>query len=130
MREDLCDIAIGSRFLAKRAGFSLRTLGGRIISFTVFLSSGKRLTDPTSGMRMYNRKMIELYTKYSNINPEPETIGYLIRCGIRVMELPVEMHDRTDGESKFSLGSSVTYMIKTICSLIFIQWFRKKESIL
>lgn len=130
VREDLCDIAIGSRFLAKRAGFSLRTLGGKIISFAVFLSSGKRLTDPTSGMRMYNRKMIELYTKYSNINPEPETIGYLIRCGIRVMELPVEMHDRTDGESKFSLGSSVTYMIKTICSLIFIQWFRKKESIL
>ena len=40
VREDLCDIAIGSRFLAKRAGFSLRTLGGRIISFTVFLSSG------------------------------------------------------------------------------------------
>jgi glycosyltransferase involved in cell wall biosynthesis len=128
--EHLCDIAVGSRFLKKRAKLSMRTLGGKIISLAVFLSCGQMLTDPTSGMRLYNREMIELYTKYSNINPEPDTLGYLIRSGIRVLEVPVEMRERTEGESKFSFFSSITYMIKTVCSLVFIQWFRKKESIL
>lgn len=127
---DNCDIAIGSRFLVEHPKFSLRTLGGKFISFAVWISCGKRLSDPTSGMRMYNRRMIKLYAKSPNINPEPETIGYLIRCGVRVREIPVKMHDRTSGVSKFSFGVSISYMIKTICSLIFIQWFRKKENIL
>lgn len=128
--ENRCDIAIGSRFLTARPRFTMRTLGGRIISLAVRLSCGKRLTDPTSGMRLYNRRLIELYAKGPNIHPEPETLGYLIRCGVRVMEVPVEMHERTNGESKFSFGSSIAYMIKAICSLVFIQWFRKKECIL
>ena len=108
----------------------MRTLGSKMISFVILLISRKRLTDPTSGMRLYNRRMIELYSNCTNINPEPETLGYLIRCGVRVLEVPVEMHDRINGESKFSFGSSITYMLKTICSLVFIQWFRKKESVL
>ncbi len=128
--EDHCDIAIGSRFLTTHATLTIRTLGSKMISFVILLISRKRLTDPTSGMRLYNRRMIELYSNCTNINPEPETLGYLIRCGVRVLEVPVEMHDRINGESKFSFGSSITYMLKTICSLVFIQWFRKKESVL
>lgn len=130
VEEGNCDIAIGSRFLKRPPKLSMRTLGGRILSGTIYLCSGQKLTDPTSGMRLFNRRMIELYANIPNINPEPDTIGYLIHCGIRVMEIPVEMHERTGGKSKFTLGTSVTYMIKTAFSLIFIQWFRRKESFL
>lgn len=126
VRSDTCDIAIGTRFLTQKQPLSLRTAGGRLISFLIRVSSGQRLTDPTSGMRLFNRRMIELYARFPNINPEPDTIGYLMRCGIRVKEFQVQMNSRMKGKSKFSIGSSIDYMIKIVASLVFVQWFRKK----
>ncbi len=127
VRSETCDIAIGTRFLTQKPPFSLRAAGSRLISFLIKTSSGQWLTDPTSGMRLFNRRMIELYARHPNINPEPDTIGYLMRCGTRVKEFQVQMHLRTEGESKFNIGSSIDYMIKIIASLVFVQWFRKKE---
>jgi glycosyltransferase involved in cell wall biosynthesis len=127
LEENSCDIAIGSRFLARRTKFSMRSFGSAILSIAVRLCSGQKLTDPTSGMRMFNRSMIELYSSTPNIYPEPDTIGYLIRCGVRVLEVPITMHDRIGGKSMFSLGASISYMVKTALSLIFVQWFRRKE---
>lgn len=123
--QDLCDIAIGSRYLEKRSGFSWRILGGRMISAFIWLTTGKRLTDPTSGMRLYNKSMIELFATEANMNPEPESLGYLLRKGVRVAEVPVRMNERQYGRSMYSIGASITYMIKTIFTLCFIQWFRK-----
>ncbi|MPM50868.1 Polyprenol monophosphomannose synthase [bioreactor metagenome] len=123
--QNLCDIAIGSRFLSARKKLSFRNIGGTVISFFIFLTSGVLLTDPTSGMRLYNRKMIELFAAEANMNPEPETLGYLLRKGVSVMEVPVHMSERMHGISMFSFGASITYMIKTVFSLAFIQWFRK-----
>lgn len=122
-----CDIAIGTRFLTRQPPFSMRMLGSRLLSFLIRVCSGQRLTDPTSGMRLYNKRMIALYAKQPNINPEPDTIAYLLRCGITVREIQVEMHERMSGKSMFSIGASVDYMIHTAFSIVFIQWFRKRE---
>ena len=126
VRGDECDIAIGTRFLTQKRPLILRAAGSGLISLIIKASTGQKLTDPTSGMRLFNRRMIELYARFPNINPEPDTIGYLMRCGIRVKEFQVEMRDRTEGESKFSFGSSIEYMIKIVVSLVFVQWFRRK----
>ena len=100
-----------------------------MINFFVLLTTKKRITDSTSGMRLYNRQMISFYANYTNFDPEPDTIAYLIKCGAKVDEIKVTMRDRMCGESYLKVSSSVKYMINVCSSILFLQWFRKKERI-
>ena len=119
-----CDIVIGSRFVQFKKEHSARMFGSRIITFIVKMTTGKRVSDPTSGMRMFNRRMIELFAKDMSLNPEPETIAHLIRKGVMVEEVQVSMRDRTAGESYLNLTRSAAYMIRVCTSILFVQWFR------
>lgn len=125
-----CDIAIGSRYLNTNPKLTARIFGGKLLSVLIRLIAKQRLTDPTSGMRLYSRNIISLYVHNPNINPEPDTMSYLIRCGVRVKEVPVEMRERVSGESKFTPLSSLDYMIRIAFSLCFVQWFRKRDVLL
>lgn len=118
------DIVIGSRFVQFKKEHSARMFGSRIITFIVKMTTGKRVSDPTSGMRMFNRRMIELFAKDMSLNPEPETIAHLIRKGVVVEEVQVSMRDRTAGESYLNLTRSAAYMLRVCTSILFVQWFR------
>ena len=124
MDETDADIVIGSRFVQFKKEHSARMFGSRIITFIVKMTTGKRVSDPTSGMRMFNRRMIELFAKDMSLNPEPETIAHLIRNGVMVEEVQVSMRDRTAGESYLNLTRSAAYMIRVCTSILFVQWFR------
>lgn len=60
-------------------------------------------------MRLYNQRMIDAYADSINMGPEPDTIGYLLRCGARVEEVQVQMHERMAGVSYLTLGRSMKY---------------------
>lgn len=124
--QDGYDIAIGSRFAEKKKEKSLRMLGSRMISGAIKITTGFRLKDPTSGMRMLNRNMIEEFATNLNYGPEPDTISYLIKKGCRIKEIQVEMDERTAGESYLNLKRSVLYMLRMTLSILFIQSFRKR----
>ena len=66
------DIVIGSRFVNKKKNLSLRMLGSRILTLLIILTTGIRIKDPTSGMRMLNRKMIYDFAYNMNRRPEPD----------------------------------------------------------
>lgn len=93
------DIVIGSRFVNKCKEVSARMPGLRIITVAIKLATGKRVADPTSGMRMFNRKMIERFAIDDSLNPEPESISYLMKKGAKVCESQVEMRERQAGEN-------------------------------
>lgn len=119
--ENGADIVIGSRFVDKKKDWSLRMIGSRIISFLIKLKTGKTIKDPTSGMRMLNRKMLEEYAFKLNMRPEPDTLAYEIKKGAIVKEIQVDMNEREGGTSLYSgLWPSIKYMIKMIISIIFI----------
>lgn len=118
------DIVIGSRFVQFKKEHSARMFGSRIITFIIKLTTGKRVSDPTSGLRVYNRRMIELFARDSSLNPEPETIAHLIRKGAKVEEIQVTMRERQAGESYLNLRRSAAYMIRVCTSILFVQWFR------
>lgn len=124
MEADNQDIVIGSRFVEGKKGFSPRMIGSRLISFIIKLTTGKTIVDPTSGLRMFDRKMIEMFAADSSLNPEPESIAYLIRKGASVAEVPVQMREREAGESYLSLSKSISYMVRSCTSILFVQWFR------
>lgn len=126
MADQSYDIVIGSRFATEKHPRTLRMLGNIIISAAVKLTTGKRLSDPTSGMRLYNRKLIRLFAHELNFGPEPDTISYLLRCGAKMSEIQVQMNERTAGESYLTLGRSIKYMLEMCVSIVVIQSFRRK----
>lgn len=126
--EDGADIVIGSRFITVKKPKSLRMLGSYLISWAIRLTTGRAICDPTSGMRMYSRRMLEEFAQNLNYGPEPDTISYLIKNGAVVRELQVEMSERAGGESYFNFARSVEYMLKMGLSILLIQWFRKRDT--
>lgn len=120
------DIVIGSRFVTKPRPCSLRMMGNILISWAIKITTKHRVSDPTSGLRLYNRKMISQLSIGLNWDPEPDTIAYLIRNGALIEEVQVDMNDRIAGESYFNLQSAVAYMLKQTVSILFIQLFRER----
>ena len=120
------DIAIGSRFIENKKPKTMRMLGSNILSTLIRLTTGKHLSDPTSGMRAFNKRMIALLAENLNMGPEPDTISYLIkRAGAKVGEVQVEMSVRVAGESYLNAGTSMKYMLRMIVSILIMQYYRK-----
>ena len=121
------DIVIGSRYVTKRKEKTLRMIGARILTLAIKMSTGKRISDPTSGMRMFNRSMIKEFAVNMNYGPEPDTISYLLNNGASIAEVQVEMDARMSGTSYLNLTSSAMYMFRMLVSILFIQNFRKRD---
>ena len=119
------DVVIGSRFVTEKKPHSLRMLGGNMIQFAIRLTTGKTIKDPTSGMRMYNKKLIEKLAFALDLGPEPDTVALFIRKKFKVKEIQVEMLERIAGESYLNLSRSIKYMMRMFVSILILQWFRE-----
>lgn len=124
MREQNADIVIASRNLAGGGAVGARGTGAKLITALIKQATKQTITDPTSGMRMYNRRMIEIFARDFDISPEPDTISLLIRKGAKVIEIPAEMRERQGGTSYLRYFSAISYMARTCLSLLLFQWFR------
>ena len=120
------DIVIGSRFVSEKKPFSPRMLGSRVIGMAIKITTGKKIKDPTSVMRMYNRKMIQEFAHSVNYGPEPDTISYLLKNGASVSEIQVSMNERVEGTSYLNFSRSISYMARMTISILLIQLFRKR----
>lgn len=120
------DIVIGSRFVNEKKDASLRMMGSRLISFAIKVTTGVKINDPTSGMRMFNKAMIRECARNINYGPEPDTVSFLMKNGARVAEVQAEMDERIAGESYLNLVNSISYMIRMLISIVVIQNFRKR----
>lgn len=121
------DIVIGSRFVTEKKPNTPRMLGSRLISAAIRMTTGVMVTDPTSGMRMFNVRMIREFAEGLNYGPEPDTISYLLKHGARVAELQVTMDERLLGESYLKPVSAARYMGKMMFSILLVQNFRKRR---
>lgn len=122
LEQNSLDMVIGSRFIEKK-GFQssgMRRIGIRYFSFLIKLLTGTRITDPTSGLRMINRKVMEEFARsYPKDYPEPESVVSILCKGRRVQEIPVVMRERMGGVSSISMKKSVYYMIKVSLAILF-----------
>ena len=123
------DIVIRSRFVTEKKPHSLRMLGSNLISMAMKLTTGRRVKDPTSGMRMFNKKMIAEFALNMNYGPEPDTVSYLLKQGATIAEVQVEMDERIAGESYLNLTKSMMYMLRMLLSILLIQNFRKRREV-
>lgn len=119
------NISIGSRFVNEKKPLTARMLGSRLITFAIKLMTGKRINDPTSGFRAYDRSCIELYANDMNNPPEPDTLVCMLKNGKKIKEVQVTMSEREYGESYLNPINSIKYMVTQLISIFFIQSFRK-----
>jgi glycosyltransferase involved in cell wall biosynthesis len=116
------DYVLGSRFIEEKKPLTMRMLGSRLLCLLIRLKSGKKVTDPTSGMRALGRKVIETFADSMNFYAEPDALCYLLHHGFSVKEVPVEMKERDGGVSYFANPlKSVYFMLAEILSIVFIQ---------
>ena len=121
MIETDADMVIGSRFIEKQ-GFQssfARRMGIRYFSGLIKFLTGKKITDPTSGLRLANRKVIEMFAEdYPVDYPEPESTAHILKKGMKVQEIPVIMRERQGGKSSINMKRSVYYMIKVSIAIL------------
>lgn len=121
LQNNEADIVIGSRFINKE-GFqssAARRVGIKILSWLIFICTGKLIKDVTSGFRAVNKRFIDIYAKYYPIDyPEPEAIVSAVMHRGRIMECPVIMREREEGQSSINIVKSVYYMIKVSLAII------------
>jgi glycosyltransferase involved in cell wall biosynthesis len=121
------DMVIGSRFIGEKAYKSKfsRLIGIKILSGAVSLLSGKRITDPTSGFRAANRRVVEFFSRYyPDDYPEPEAVVLLKRAGFKIAEVPALMRERQAGSSSITAFKSLYYMLKVLLA-IFIDMLKR-----
>lgn len=122
INEGKADMVIGSRFLPPFIGYRssfIRRIGIHFFAHLISFLSDYKITDPTSGFRAYNRKMIEVFSNYYPIDfPEPEAIAVAGRYDARVIEVPVEMHKRYSGKSSIRYLYTFYYMVKVTFAIV------------
>ena len=126
MEETDADIVIGSRFVEKRKPLTPRMIGSQLITYAIWLTTGgKYIGDVTSGMRLFNKRMIKRFGYEMHYSPEPDTLAYLLNRGVKIEEVQVEMLERENGTSYLNFFSSLDYMWQMMFSILIFQWFRK-----
>ncbi len=126
--EGQADMVYGSRFRGD-PGYKVpfgRRVGNLIFSVVLTAITRQKITDPTSGFRMTNRKGIELFARdYPHDYPEVEAILMLHAHRLRIHEVPVRMNARGFGRSSIDYPRSAYYMAKVLLAL-FVGLFRKR----
>jgi glycosyltransferase involved in cell wall biosynthesis len=100
------EMVYGTRFAAND-GFqstSIRRLGIKLFAFTLSLVTRQRVTDPTSGFRLCDRRAIALFAENYPIDyPEVEAILLMHRHELKSAEVSVEMLERGGGTSSITV---------------------------
>ncbi|MFV0288645.1 MAG: glycosyltransferase family 2 protein [Mycoplasmatales bacterium] len=114
------DIVIGSRFLDKRKPWTMRMIGSRVLVALLYIKTGfkNKVTDPTSGQRIFSKHIFKELSEYSVIN-EPTHIAKHIKQGYKITEVAVQMNERKNGNSHFSFVNSGSFMLEQILAILF-----------
>jgi cellulose synthase/poly-beta-1,6-N-acetylglucosamine synthase-like glycosyltransferase len=135
VREDACDVAVGSRFVSaegyeadRYAPSPARRFGIGLLQGGMRLRLGRRFMDATSGMAAVNAAAMPLMAApYTSGAPEVEALLRLHRAGMRVEEVAVQMRPRASGESRLHGAVAWKLVVTVIGTLIFFGWLRHRR---
>lgn len=122
MQKTQADMVIGSRFLDVDSFRSTwcRRLGIKLFYCLFRALVDAKVTDGTSGFRLYNRKALEILAKYySSDYPEPDSVVLVKKHDLRLTEVGVAMRERVCGKSSITAIKSPYYMVKVIVTILF-----------
>lgn len=124
------DVVLGSRFLGKAEYHipAIRRLGMRFFGAIVSLTTGKKVTDPTTGYQALNARAIRFFASdnYPTDYPDADTLIVLNYAGFNVKEVPVVMRQRMAGVSMHANWKTIYYVFK-MCLAIFVVLLRGRK---
>jgi hypothetical protein len=92
----------------------------------LWLATGVRVNDTTSGLRALNRAAFTFFANsYPVDHPEAEALLMLHQKGFRIQEVPVKMRGRVHGQSLFSFAKAALYPLRVIVGFIGL-WIKRK----
>ena len=120
-----CDVAVGSRY-ATPGGNGSRAIattrvpragsGQGLLRRSIGVVLDRPFHDATSGMYAVNARAMPILARpYTSGAPEVEAVLRLHEEGLRVDEVPVEMRERTSGESKLQ-GKQALVLVLTVAA--------------
>jgi hypothetical protein len=93
----------------------MRAVGIKVFAALVSLLIGQPISDPTCGLRCFNREAMRYLARYHPQDyPEVESMVVLHRAGFRLKELPVEIYPRIGGVSSISTGKAIYYVFRVM----------------
>jgi glycosyltransferase involved in cell wall biosynthesis len=127
VREDRCDVAVGSRFVSgdgyapyRYKPSAPRRLGTAVLRRAMKVALGRPFGDATSGLYAVNAKALPLLAEpFTSRAPEVEALVRLSEAGLRVEEVPVNMAERAGGESKLR-GSKAVKLVLTVAGTLLV----------
>jgi glycosyltransferase involved in cell wall biosynthesis len=121
------DLVVGTRYREGKDNFrstAMRRLGSWWLKLILRMTGGLRISDPTSGFRLYGPRALKLFNRtYPYDFPEPESLAMARAAGLTVTEVPVIMRERQGGQSSISGYTSVYYMLKVTLAVM-LAYFR------
>jgi glycosyltransferase involved in cell wall biosynthesis len=122
VRDNQCDVAIGSRFLPGSGDYTPtpeRVLGTSLLRLLMRLRLGQPISDGTSGLYAVDRSALALLADdYICEAPEVEALVRITDAKLRLVEVPVHMRQREHGESSFH-GKRAMELVITIGLTLF-----------
>ncbi len=102
-KDDGFQLAIGSRFLSKNRGMpGIRKIGNRLFAIMLSFYSGKRTTDTSTGLRVFNIALLPLLEHTPDgLDFDTAMTAAVLFEGIKYAEIPIEYYARL-GNSKLS----------------------------
>jgi len=116
------DIVIGSRFLGESSFqiSSAKKLAIALFCSIIRISTGVKITDPTSGLQGLTLRSYKYYSRMGNFPddfPDADTLIHMLKRNCRVKEVPAHMKNRLHGQSMHSGLKSLYYTFKMLISI-------------
>jgi glycosyltransferase involved in cell wall biosynthesis len=136
VREDVCDVAVGSRFVSgdgyepyRYKPDRARRFGTAVLRRAMARVLGRPFGDATSGLYAVNRKALPLLAEpFATEAPEVEALIRISDAGLRLEEVPVNMAERAGGESKLRGKKAVRVVLTVIGTLVLAKYVQTRRS--
>jgi glycosyltransferase involved in cell wall biosynthesis len=115
------DLVVGTRYAGENnfRSTALRRLGSWWLRVLLRVVTRQRLTDPTSGFRLYGARALRKFDEtYPYDFPEPESLAIARAAHLRIAEVPVAMRERQGGRSSILGFSTIYYMLKVTIAVV------------
>lgn len=124
LREQHCDVAVGSRYAAEIAAGStprFRRFVHTILGHVLSLLTGQSVTDPTSGFWAFGPAALRLLVDHHPSGyPEPELLLFLSRNSMKVIEVPIAMRARLAGRTSLTPQRTWAAMARLMLLLVVV----------
>ena len=125
---DAPDIVLGSRFMKESEKYPTSIL--KHAAYLMFrgmirLFTGRKITDPTTGLQGLSRRAVLCYSKYNQFDytyPDANMIMQMLLLGFKVVEVPALMHLRHVGKSMHSGLKPIIYMFQMTLSMLAVMF--------